>query len=230
MKHFNFIYCLTIVLLIAAQSLSAQETHEMEQLMAIQYVKDRIDPFAKTTNDQEFVNRHSDHPYKLLKLTSKDMKDLEAQLMAAEVGQVKGPYVTDVSALIYKVISFDSAWKMRASQILIRVEGPTKADTLVARRRAEKLMETIRGGVSFAGVADQLNGADGEERKKTGGDLGWFFEGQLVPEFTKAVMDAKDGDLFVVQTRAGMHVVLITAEKFRTRSAVNVVPLVKDFY
>jgi parvulin-like peptidyl-prolyl isomerase len=50
----------------------------------------------------------------------------------------------------------------------------------------------------------------------------------MVPEFEKAMATAKKGDLFVLKSPIGAHVVKITEDKvIEPRGRVRVIPLVK---
>src|SRR5687767_737397 len=122
MKFNLFFLLIPVTGILCTGNVHAQESHEMEQLIAIQYLKDRMEPFHNTQKLESFVAQHSDQPYQELRMSVLDGKsELLDKLLKAEAGQVKGPYVTDVAALIYRIISFDSSWKMRASHIILKI-------------------------------------------------------------------------------------------------------------
>jgi peptidyl-prolyl cis-trans isomerase D len=99
---------------------------------------------------------------------------------------------------------------MRASHILIRVEGATDADTATAQKKANDILARVRKGEDFGKLAAEF-GSDGT--KDRGGDLGWFTEGAMVPAFNDAVKNGKKGDQFVLKTQFGIHVIKITEDK-----------------
>ncbi|MBR4423763.1 MAG: SurA N-terminal domain-containing protein [Mailhella sp.] len=105
-----------------------------------------------------------------------------------------------------RITQFTDAEKIHARHILIRV-APNAAEKDVAKAEAEikALEERIRGGEDFAEVA-KASGQDGTAAQ--GGDLGWFAREQMVPEFSKAAFDLKDGELSApVRTQFGFHLI-----------------------
>lgn len=70
-----------------------------------------------------------------------------------------------------------------------------------------KQLETNPG--SFANLAQQFSE---DMSASTGGDLGWFSPGQMVPEFDQIVFDMKPGEISpVFESRFGYHVVQVDA-------------------
>jgi peptidyl-prolyl cis-trans isomerase SurA len=97
----------------------------------------------------------------------------------------------------------------RVSHILIKTsELMSEGD---ARRRAEVLRQRIVAGASFAELA-RLNSEDGSAAR--GGDLGWVLPGDTVPEFERAMMALKPGELSEpVRTPFGFHLLLVTERR-----------------
>jgi peptidyl-prolyl cis-trans isomerase D len=96
---------------------------------------------------------------------------------------------------------------MRASHILFKVENN---DTPATMKKAQQVMAEIRGGADFAEKAAQY-GTDGTAGR--GGDLGWFAEGQMVKEFNDYVKNHNKGDMAVLKTPFGIHIVKVTENK-----------------
>lgn len=84
--------------------------------------------------------------------------------------------------------------EFNASHILVETEA-----------EAQDLVERARGGEDFAELAKaHSTGPSGPN----GGDLGWFGEGMMVPEFENAVKEMGAGDISdPVQTQFGWHVI-----------------------
>ena len=57
--------------------------------------------------------------------------------------------------------------------------------------------------------------------------MGWLWEGTMVKEFEEAVAKAKKGDVFVVQSPVGAHVVKVTEDKVRDIGRIRLIPVVK---
>ena len=66
------------------------------------------------------------------------------------------------------------------------------------------LLEQIKGGADFAELAKKHSSCPSG---RSGGDLGTFGRGQMVPEFDKAAFELQPGELSgVVQTKFGYHI------------------------
>ena len=93
---------------------------------------------------------------------------------------------------------------VRASHILI---DPAK---LGGEDNAKKLADSLKllalKGGNFAQLAATYS-VDGSKDK--GGDLGTFGRGAMVPEFENAAFDGKTGDIKVVKSQFGYHVIKI---------------------
>jgi peptidyl-prolyl cis-trans isomerase SurA len=76
-----------------------------------------------------------------------------------------------------------------------------------ARRRLASLRERIVAGADFAELA-RLNSEDGSAAR--GGDLGWVLPGDTVPEFERAMLALKPGELSEpVRTPFGFHLLQV---------------------
>ncbi|MCX7892120.1 MAG: peptidylprolyl isomerase, partial [Burkholderiales bacterium] len=93
----------------------------------------------------------------------------------------------------------------RARHILVRTsETVSEAE---ARRKLALLRERIKGGADFAELA-RLNSDDGSAAR--GGDLGWIYPGDTVPEFERAMNELKIGEVSEpVRTQFGYHLIQV---------------------
>lgn len=95
--------------------------------------------------------------------------------------------------------------QIHARHILIKTNELVSQDQ--ARRRLEDLRERLVNKADFAELA-RLYSNDGSRDK--GGDLGWIYPGDTVPEFEKAMNDLKVGDISQpVQTQFGWHLIQV---------------------
>lgn len=115
---------------------------------------------------------------------------------------------------------FQQGPRVRASHILIQVpQGADAAAKLQAKTKADTILTDIKAGKDFAAAAKENSQDPGSA--PNGGDLGYFEQGQMVPQFEQAAFALKPGQMSdVVETQFGYHIIKV-AEKQDSR----VVPL-----
>lgn len=87
--------------------------------------------------------------------------------------------------------------------ILVRTNELVSEDE--AKRKLAALRERIVNGANFAELA-RLNSDDGSASR--GGDLGWLYPGDTVPEFERAFMELKPGEISqAVKSPFGWHLI-----------------------
>jgi peptidyl-prolyl cis-trans isomerase C len=92
------------------------------------------------------------------------------------------------------------AAQARASHILVKTED-----------QANQIMKRITDGEEFAAVAKRFSSCPSG---KSGGDLGWFGKGMMVPEFEKIAFEEEVGKVVgPVKTQFGYHVIKVTGKK-----------------
>jgi peptidyl-prolyl cis-trans isomerase C len=88
----------------------------------------------------------------------------------------------------------------RASHILVKTE-----------QQAQQIMKRLTDGEDFAAVARRFSSCPSG---KSGGDLGWFGKGMMVPEFEKIAFEEEVGKVVgPVKTQFGFHVIKVTGRK-----------------
>ncbi len=89
--------------------------------------------------------------------------------------------------------------------ILVRTNDLVSEDD--AKRKLRNLRDRIVNGVNFSELA-RLNSDDGSASR--GGDLGWIYPGDTVPEFERAFMDLKPTEVSPpVKTPFGWHLIQV---------------------
>ena len=169
--------------------------------------------FAASTNDSAFVNTNSDAPFNGAYRNPGELPEQLRNQQPLEEGKVYGPYTENGVMSLYKVSDVkEGSPAVKASHILIRPENETPEAKAAARTKAQDVLAQIQNGADFAKMAAQ-HGTDGTA--STGGDLGWFAQGRMVPEFDAAVFAASGPGLLpnLVETEYGFHIVKITAPK-----------------
>ena len=83
---------------------------------------------------------------------------------------------------------------------------------LDSEEKAVEIIKKLQGGGEFAKLASEYSTGPSAA---SGGDLGWFGEGQMVPEFSKAAFALNPGDIVTkpVKTQFGWHIILVEDRK-----------------
>ncbi len=184
--------------------------------------------FSTTPDIASFVNRNSDRRYDTTFFTKAGLPATVADtLLSAAVGTVIGPLYEEGGFQLLKVVERrtvpDSA---AARHILIGSGAKFNRDDSTAHRIADSVAALIRAGANMDTLATALS--DDEGSKLTAGDLGTFAYGAMVPEFNAAVFQGTPGDLRVVRTQFGYHVIRVGAQKGGS-AAIRLAVLRKDF-
>lgn len=202
----SFDYVLFDVVPSAEDTASAQE--EINRL---------AEQFRDTANDSLFYMSNSTSRAPLVYQKENELSpELAENLFNAEPGTVHGPYFENGAYKVAKLL--DAATRpdsVRASHILLSaVTYPNPAER---RQMADSLLQRVRSGQSSFGFlageisADSLSGAQG-------GDLGFFGPGNMVPEFEKAAFEGKVGEIKIVETQFGTHLLQINQQRNASRA------------
>jgi peptidyl-prolyl cis-trans isomerase D len=87
----------------------------------------------------------------------------------------------------------------------------TPIQKAAAKAKADDLLKQIKAGADFAKLAKQFS--DDPGTRNSGGDLGYFGQGEMVKPFADAAFMMKAGELTVVQTQFGYHVIQVEDHK-----------------
>lgn len=175
---------------------------------------DTIKGFRNATDMAAFLDRNSDTKFDTIFKAKKDLPSSVADtLMTLNVGELYGPYKDGGSYKISKMMGRKSNGSVKASHILLSYEGATRANPEVNRTKEEAetkanelLKEARKSGVVFSELA--RDNSDGPSAP-SGGDLGYFQEGVMVPKFNDFAFSNGIGTIGLVETDFGFHVIKI---------------------
>jgi peptidyl-prolyl cis-trans isomerase D len=100
----------------------------------------------------------------------------------------------------------------QSRHILIKVAPGADAKTdAAAKAKAEALLKQLQGGANFAEVA--AKNSDDPGSKDKGGELGFAQRKTMVPEFDNAIFTQKIGEIKIVKSQFGYHIVQVEARQ-----------------
>jgi peptidyl-prolyl cis-trans isomerase D len=188
---------------------------EGDDARALQRVSDLRADFMNASNDSLFVTLNSDEPYNDTYVEVGTMDPTQQSLYAGEIGTVTEVYrdgaAYKMTKLVERTVRPDS---VKARHILIRVPEGQAPDAFAAK--ADSLFELAKKG-DFARLARENSEDPGSAEK--GGDLGFFGEGTMVKPFNDACFNGKKGDIVLVQSNFGFHIINIQDTKGRREVA-----------
>ena len=172
------------------------------------WINSIVEDFKNATDVKPFVNANSDQTFDDKNYKFGELPDtINAFMFKAKVGDIIGPYYRDNSFKISRLAEINSLPdSVKARHILIRPQGQDEAAMKKAIGLADSLKTLVKNGRDFAELA-KSNSIDGSASK--GGDLGWFKDGAMVKPFNDACFNGKKGDLVVVESQFGVHLIQI---------------------
>jgi len=205
-----------------------RKEHEQEESRDIKYVTFEVLPTAEDSSDimdwvmgvkkdlatlegvedvATYVNmnsatRYVDKYYKAGELNSR----IDSIMFSLDSSHVEGPYIEYGSHVLARWIESDERPdSVQARHILIPT-SPTGDSAHI--KKADSIMNVIKGGADFALLARVFS--KDENNASNGGDIGWFVEGTMLKPLNDTCFSSEVGDIKLVVTQAGAHVVEIT--------------------
>ena len=176
---------------------------------------DTIEGFRTTKNLTEFIDRYSEESFDSIYIPKGRLPSEYAEIIYnLEIGEIFGPYKDINSLKISKLLDRKENGNIRASHILIAYKGAERADESVTRSKdeakalANNLYRQVRRDPDKISVL-AISNSDGPS-KSSAGDLGFFQEGSMTPEFFDFTNKNRVGAVGLVETSFGFHVVKVT--------------------
>ncbi len=177
--------------------------------------------FQNSNNATEFLrDNNSDTPLDDKFYTEALLpRSIADTISSLSVGSVYGPYKEGNYYELAKLIDVKQMPdSVKARHILLPFLGSRSADPTNARTEEEvkKTADSLatifkRDNSEFADLAKELS-SDKQSGAK-GGDLDWFNYGRMVPEFRDYSFEGNVGDIGVVKTAFGFHIIEIEGQK-----------------
>ena len=177
------------------------------KLIAQEVKNQKLDPEnAKVKGQEDIIKKNIGDDTKFqdtLKQQGMTEPELKNFLAVYEkvTADVKVPSDSDVKAFFDKnIANYSQPESVKARHILVKTEDEAKA-----------IIVQLKAGADFAKLAKDKSIEAGA--KDSGGDLGTFTRGQMVPEFEAAAFAQKVGTFSAepVKTEFGYHVILVEA-------------------
>jgi peptidyl-prolyl cis-trans isomerase D len=190
---------------------------------AEKWINDIYPEFEKATDIREFVNMESDVPFNEKNYNNGELSDTLNDIMfQGQIGTLYGPYFENNAFKISKLAAINYLPdSVRARHILLQA-NQSNAQTIF--NIADSLVNLIKAGANFTLLAMQYS-VDGSAQ--TGGDLGWFREGEMVKSFSDSCFMGKKGDVKIVPSQYGLHIIEIL-DQSKPVKQIQVGTLVKN--
>ena len=179
--------------------------------------------FIATDNVASFVNANSDQRYDSTWMGRTDVPAILESVVfdqGNQPGFVFGPYFDNEAYNLARIVDLQNrADSLKASHILISYKGALRSeDTINTKERAQAIADSLLTVLKkntkkpelFAELATKMSADKGSAEK--GGDLDWFTDGTMVYAFNEFVMNNPVGQIGVVETPFGFHVIKVTGK------------------
>ncbi len=164
---------------------------------------------SESTDDTTFVAQNSDEataPQWIKKGLLTPL--LDSLLFNAPTGTVAGPVIESGYYIVAKKgIERFQPDSCKARHILIQPTENSEAAVKKAKDLRDSLYKVLQSDMSqFVAFAAQFSK---DPSAKDSGNLGWFGKGQMVAEFNDSCFTSKKGDLKIVNSQFGFHIVYV---------------------
>lgn len=181
-----------------------------DYVAAEKWINEIKNDFVTAVDPVQFTNLNSDIPFddSFFKKGEFPNEKIDQWAFSANVGDTLGPIFNDNSYKIaYLVQIAQLPDSVKARHILIGPEGNTQEDYNDAKAKSDSLLAVAKRNRNFAELAEEHSQDPGSA--SNGGDLGWFNDGAMVKPFNDACFEGKKGDIVLVESQFGFHIIEI---------------------
>jgi peptidyl-prolyl cis-trans isomerase D len=189
----------------------------VEDMKAITSDVDRIyAEFQQTKDIPNFVNTNSDVKYDSTWVKKGSLPGrLDSVAFNSGVGTFIAPFIENNMYTMAKVVDQQSRPdSLKASHILLSFEGSQaggKRTKEAAKKLADSLLMAVKKDPKQLALLS-MKYSDDPSAKTNLGDMGWFNDGAMVPSFNNACANGKVGDVVLVESQFGYHVIHVTGK------------------
>jgi len=142
--------------------------------------------------------------------------ELRARVATYEERLVQETYLTRKIAAAATEEAIQARYKKYVAENPAEAEVSARHILVATEQKAKEIITQLKGGGDFARLAAE-NTLD-PSGKQSGGDLGFFKKGEMVPEFSEVAFRLKEGETAEapVKTQFGWHVIKV--DKIRQQS------------
>jgi len=143
-------------------------------------------------------------------------ESIDSLIQKSEVGDVFGPFesinteTNERMLAIAKINGFELQKRAWVRHILVSNNSRTDASAKVL---ADSLIKVIKAKDNFVEMVEQFSDDPGS--KTTGGEYKWFKRNEMVKEFDEASFNGAEGELQLVKTTYGFHIVEVLGREER---------------
>jgi peptidyl-prolyl cis-trans isomerase D len=192
------------------QPSSEDKTETLEEISKL------ASEFSSASSDSDYVNANADTKFSSSYQSKSQLTPFVDTLFRSPIGAMVGPYFDGTAYKIAKLTAVRMAPdSVKARHILIKAEN---GNTAAAKAKADSLKKLIQSGAKFEDLARTQSQDPGSAIK--GGDLGFFKEGMMVKPFNDACFNGKIGDMPIVESQFGVHLIEITGKGVDARKVL----------
>jgi len=170
---------------------------------------------AKVESDGVSFNQFRDDMRDEITMMRVRDREVDAKIQISE-GEIDN-FLQEQSSLVANTVEYDVA------QILIGVPEIASPEFVErARRRTEDLYTQLRTGADFARLAAGYSAAP---EALQGGDLGWRSIDRLPTLFADAIRKIKPGEMAVVRSPVGFHILKLVGQRNATNARISNQPV-----
>ena len=179
---------------------------------------DTIPGFDSVSDVAEFINSNSDIKFNDTFLRAAQIPAVaKDSLTKLQVGEYYGPYRDGEYFKLSKMLAKEQmADTVKVRHILIPYAGGQRADASVtktpeeAKKTADSILAKIKSGTKFL---DLLDLSSDKVSNEDDGEIEFAYNAGMAPEFKAFAFDNKKGDIDVVGTSFGYHIIEILEQK-----------------